>query len=71
MPLCRGAIALGAVSGHSLPNSQAVPSISPSNRDDNQAGQKASNQLAVRLENAGVGTHLMRLPDRQVATATS
>jgi DNA primase len=32
-------------------------------QDDNQAGQKASHQLALRLENAGLPAHIVQLPD--------
>jgi DNA primase len=32
-------------------------------RDSNQAGQKASHQLALRLENAGLPAHIVQLPD--------
>jgi len=32
-------------------------------RDSNQAGQKASHQLALRLENAGLPAHIVPLPD--------
>jgi DNA primase len=32
-------------------------------QDDNQAGQKASHQLALRLENAGLRAHIVQLPD--------
>ena len=32
-------------------------------RDSNQAGQKASHQLALRLENAGLRAHIVQLPD--------
>jgi len=31
-------------------------------QDDNQAGQKASQQLAFRLENAGLHAHIVQLP---------
>ena len=32
-------------------------------RDSNQAGQKASHQLALRLENSGLRAHIVQLPD--------
>jgi DNA primase len=32
-------------------------------RDANQAGQKASHQLALRLENTGLPAHIVQLPD--------
>ena len=32
-------------------------------RDSNQVGQKASHQLALRLENAGLPAHIVQLPD--------
>jgi len=40
-------------------------------RDSNQAGQKASHQLALRLENAGLPAHIVQLPTATIPTATS